>query len=120
MENWKVEIKRLDKIRVDLNLNWNQLEKLTSLNRGKIQRFFESEKNPSMKVYFDLKEVLENQQEVVFENVDAAEEKPSVEVDLLDEYIKSKNQTTCDCRMSGNLFLRGKSGCKKTREEHKF
>lgn len=64
MENWKTEIKRLDKLRESLGLNFNQLEGLTKINRGQLQRFFDMVNIPSMKFYFDVKDALESQIDV--------------------------------------------------------
>lgn len=69
LENWQIELKRLDKIRLELGLNWNKMESLTGINRGQLQRFFEFKNCPSMKLYFDVKDALESQMEVFIEEV---------------------------------------------------
>jgi hypothetical protein len=148
MEHWKEEIKRLDKIRLDLGLNWNRMEKLTGVNRGQIKKMFEFTNIPSMELYFDVKIALENEFEVVFSEVQIDKPKSSIvaitsktvvanvsvkketaskivavqknqkEIPKYEE--KYQFQNNCDCHLVGSLFIRGKSGCKKTREEHKF
>lgn len=114
MENWKTEIKRLDVIREKLGLNWNQMEKLTGVNRQKIQRMFQLVNEPSLGFYLLMKTTLENQIKVVGKEKKESANKPIVESNL------PKEEKLCDCRMDGTLFLRGKSGCKKTKDEHKF
>ncbi len=105
MENWQIEIKRLDKIRLELGLNWNQLEKITNIDRGQLQRFFEFINIPSMKFYFDVKAALENEFEVKFKDLVSNLELATIE---------------CDCKLEGGLFKRGKIKCKKSKAEHKF
>ena len=65
MENWKVEIKRLETIREKLGLNWNQLEKLSEQNRQKIANMFKMVNEPSLGFYLTIKTTLENQIKVV-------------------------------------------------------
>lgn len=119
MENWKKEIKRLDAIRLKLGLNNNQIAVLTGIGRGNIGNFFSMSHEPKLGFYLKVKSVLENEIEV--------NKKPKKEVHRdggvsVSEAIKEKAEPTndCDCYMSGNIFLRGKSGCKKTKDEHKF
>ena len=61
-----------------------------------------------------MKTTLENQIKVVGKEKKDAATKPILEYDL------PKEEVSCDCRMDGMLFIRGKSGCKKTKDEHKF
>ena len=58
MENWKKEIKRLDDIRLKLGLNFNQIEVLTGINRGKVGRFFNMTNEPSLGFYLTIKKTL--------------------------------------------------------------
>lgn len=109
MENWKLEIKRLETIREKLGLNWNQLEKLSGQNRQKIANMFKMVNEPSLGFYLTIKTTLENQIKVVKEKKVVAPPK------VVSEVIES----TCECRMSGTLFIRGK-GCTKAKDEHKF
>jgi len=114
MENWKTEIKRLDIIREKLGLNWNQMEKLTGVNRQKIQRMFQLVNEPSLGFYLLMKTTLENQIKVV-----GKEKKEAVSKEVSETKLP-KEKPTCECRMDGMLFIRDKSGCKKTKDEHKF
>jgi hypothetical protein len=118
MEKWKKEIKRLNDIRLKLGLNFNQIEVLTGINRGKIGRFFNMVNEPSLGFYLDVKMCLENEIQVNTrqknESVPKMRNPPPAPI----KEVAPKND--CDCYMSGSLFLRGKSGCKKTKEEHKF
>lgn len=102
MENWKVEVKRLDVIRENLGLNFYQLEKITKISRQKISRMFQMANEPSLGFYLEIKSALENQ------------------IKVHSKKEKKVSANGCDCKMSGGLFIRGKSGCKKTKEEHKF
>ena len=104
MENWKLEIKRLEVIRERLGLNFNQLEKLSGQNRQKISNMFKMVNEPSLGFYLTIKSTLENQIKVI---------KERKEIAVLVE-------NNCDCKMDGMLFIRGKSGCKKAKDEHKF
>ena len=72
-ENWQVEINRLNKMRLDLGLNMNQVEKLTGVNRSRLKGFFEFTNIPSMKFYFDVKKALEIQFEVKFKDAEFPE-----------------------------------------------
>lgn len=105
MENWQIEIKRLDKIRLELGLNWNKLEKVTNIDRGQLKRFFEFTNVPSMKFYFDVKVALENEFEVKFKNIKPSEEFVNIE---------------CDCKVENGLLKRGKIKCTLSKAEHKF
>ena len=93
----------MNDIRLKLGLNFNQIEVLTKHHRVKISRFFNMVNEPSLGFYLDVKMCLESDFKV------NTKEKKEV---------APKND--CDCYMSGSLFLRGKSRCKKTKEEHKF
>lgn len=110
MENWKVEIKRLDAIRTKLDLNYNQLEKLSGIPRGKIGNLFRLINEPSLSFYLTIKTILENQIKVV------TKEKKEV---VPPKEVVASVKSTCDCRMSGTLFIRAK-GCTKAKDEHKF
>ena len=105
MENWQVEIKRLDKMRLELGLNWNQLEKITDIARGQLKRFFEFTNVPSMKFYFDVKNALENEFEVKFKEFEIASKTENIQ---------------CDCRLENGLLKRGKIKCALTKAEHNF
>lgn len=139
MENWQIEIKRLDKIRLELGLNWNQLEKITLIDRGQLKRFFEFANVPSMKFYFDVKVALENEFEVKFGEVEIPDDGglligqvPKMENKPLPP--KSKKGITakeaaesikeaispCDCKLESGLLKRGKIACKKSKAEHNF
>ena len=124
MDNWKVEIKRLDNIRLELGLNFNQLEKLSGSNRQKIGRMFQMVNEPSLSFYLTIKSVLENHIKVVLKekketSASAIDKKlPKVKVgDGVGNVLKT--ESPCDCRMSGTLFIRAK-GCTKSKDEHKF
>lgn len=110
MENWKLEIKRLEAIREKLGLNWNQLEKLSGQNRQKIANMFKMVNEPSLGFYLTIKTTLENQIKVV-----GKDKKEVAPAKVVEQVVES----TCECRMSGTLFIRGK-GCTKAKDEHKF
>lgn len=110
MENWKLEIKRLEVIRERLGLNFNQLEKLSGQNRQKISNMFKMVNEPSLGFYLTIKSTLENQIKVVKEKKEVVPPK---------EKSEAVAESTCECRMSGTLFIRGK-GCTKSKDEHKF
>lgn len=116
MENWKKEIKRLDVIRLKLGLNFNQIEVLTGINRGKIGRFFNMVNEPSLGFYLDVKSCLENEIKV-----DVNHKKRGVSI--IDNPVAATKEVAstndCECCMSGSLFLRS-NGCKKSKEDHKF
>ena len=125
MENWQTEIKRLDKMRLELGFNMNQVEKLTGVNRSRLKGFFEFTNIPSMKFYFDVKEVLENEFEVKFGDTEV-----HIEGGLLKGQVpKMENKPlppkakeaipTCNCKMEDNLFKRDKN-CKMKKQSHKF
>lgn len=118
MENWKKEIKRLDDMRLKLGLNFNQIEVLTGINRGKVGRFFNMINEPSLGFYLEVKTALENQIKVVVKESKSAPKDKDLAIPPKAVDVALKND--CDCYMSGNIFLRGKSGCKKTKDEHKF
>lgn len=125
MGNWKTEIKRLDVIREKLGLNWNQMEKLTGVNRQKIQRMFQLVNEPSLGFYLLMKTTLENQIKVVGKEKKEVHRDGGVSVERIKRIedlniVYPTGEASCDCRMDGTLFLRGKSGCKKTKDEHKF
>jgi transcriptional regulator with XRE-family HTH domain len=64
MEEWEIEIKRLDDIRLELGLNFNQLEKLTGSSRGKIANMFKMSNEPSLGFYLTIKNALQRCVEV--------------------------------------------------------
>jgi len=101
MKNWQTEIKRLDKIRLELELNWNKLEQITNIDRSQLKRFFDFKNVPSMKFYFNVKDALESQ----------------LKVKASEELGKSKS---CDCTFEKGLLKRGKDKCTKSKEEHNF
>lgn len=111
MENWKLEIKRLEVIRERLGLNFNQLEKLSGQNRQKISNMFKMVNEPSLGFYLTIKSTLENQIKVIKERKEIAPSEKEIAVLV---------ENNCDCKMDGMLFIRGKSGCKKAKDEHKF
>lgn len=110
MENWKVEIKRLETIREKLGLNWNQLEKLSEQNRQKIANMFKMVNEPSLGFYLTMKTTLENQIKVVTKGKKEF---------VAPKEVAATFESICDCRMSGALFIRGK-GCTKAKDKHKF
>lgn len=110
MEQWQIEIKRLDKIRLTLGLNYSKLQVLVNKDRGYLKRIFELQTVPSLSVYFELKNALENEHEVKF----AAEGENSQKKESIFENLD------CDCRLENNLLKRGKIKCKKTKAEHNF
>lgn len=103
---WQVEIKRLDKIRLDLELNFNNLELLTNINRSQLKKIFTLETNPSLKLYLDIRYALESQI-----NVKSKVVKPKKEKKIVQE---------CDCKLENGLFKRGKIKCLKSKIEHNF
>lgn len=134
-ENWKVEVKRLDAIREKLGLNFNQIQKLTGIDRAKIGGFFNMKNQPSLGFYLTVKGVLEKEIEVNTKEKKEVHRDGGVSVSEINKKEKKgsvpkminppppplkKSETTCDCKMNGMLFIRGKSGCKKTKDEHKF
>ncbi|MFO0090047.1 MAG: helix-turn-helix domain-containing protein [bacterium] len=128
MENWQVEIKRLDKMRLELGLNMNQLEKITGIDRGQLKRFFEFTNVPSMKFYFDVKVALENEFEVKFKDIEPIVKNQYNK--LCENYGVDKTQNTnsstfennsqCDCKLENGLLKRGKIKCTLSKAEHKF
>lgn len=67
-EKWEIEINRLDKLRLDLRLNFNKLEQLTGIFRGQLKRILECKTSPSLKLYLEIKDALESQIEVEFKD----------------------------------------------------
>lgn len=141
LEVWQIELNCLDKIRLELGLNWNQLEKLTGKSRNLLQKYFSFKSVPSLKVYFELKTALENEFEVKYSEVVAPEfpedrkdytltaffSKKSVKAEKgvsakeAAERIKSiVSIEGCDCKIENGLFKRGKIKCSKTKAQHKF
>lgn len=135
MENWKVEIKRLDTIREKLGLNFNQIQKLTGIDRAQVGGFFNMKNQPKMGFYLSIKDFLEKEIEVNQKEKKEVHRDGGVSVSEINKKEKKgsvpkminppppplkKSETTCDCKMDGMLFIRGKSGCKKTKDEHKF
>lgn len=135
MENWQVEIKRLDKMRLELGLNMNQLEKITDIDRGQLKRFFEFTNVPSMKFYFDVKDALEKEFEVKFADVEVHRDgsvsinltartltaQNSIKAEKVFKYLGSKlTKKDCDCKLENGLLKRGKIKCTLSKAEHKF
>lgn len=132
MENWKVEIKRLDAIREKLGLNFNQIQKLTGIDRAQVGGFFNMKNQPKMGFYLSIKDFLEKEIEVNPKEKKEVVGVVSVDKKLAKKITKNQKkaipefkenyqfQNDCDCKMDGMLFIRGKSGCKKTKDEHKF
>jgi len=144
MENWQIEMNRLNKIRLDLGLNWNKFGKLVGKNRELLKKYFEFRSIPSMKVYFDLKTALENEFEVKIGEVVVPEfpdnrndyttrtlsalnsQKDQKVIKDLEALIPPKTSTrntnydACDCKLENGLLKRGKIKCKKTKAEHNF
>lgn len=100
LEDWELEIKRLDKIRLELGLNYNKLQNIIGINRAQLQRFFEFKNNPSLKLYFSIKNALDEEYKSFLADLE-------VEID-------------CDCVLEDGLLKRGKIKCKKSKNEHKF
>lgn len=119
MEQWQLEIKRLDKIRLDLGLNWNQLEKITGKQRDLLQRYFDFKSVPGLKVYFEIKIALENEFEVRFPVEMVVINKPC-SMGMSELFLVSTDDSDCDCKLENGLLKRGKIKCKKTKEEHNF
>lgn len=123
MENWQIEMNRLNKIRLDLGLNWNKFGKLVGKNRELLKKYFEFRSIPSMKVYFDLKTALENEfdvkigEVVVPELLDDRKEKSFIPPKTS---TRNTNYDACDCKLENGLLKRGKIKCKKTKAEHNF
>lgn len=146
MENWKVEIKRLDTIREKLGLNFNQIQKLTGIDRAQVGGFFNMKNQPAMGFYLSIKDFLEKEIEVNQKEKKEVHRDGGVSVERIERIKKTKvkvgvkpkeyervptkiehvefsvgfEKPLCDCKMDGMLFIRGKSGCKKTKDEHKF
>ena len=113
MENWQLEMNRLNKMRLDLGLNWNQFGKLTGKNRELLKKYFEFRSIPSLKVYYELKTALENEFEVKF----GAEERPEFPENRIDYTMNSPktptrntNDCACDCKLENGLLKRGNAG----------
>ena len=136
METWKIEMNRLNKMRLDLGLNWNQFSKIAGKNRELLKKYFEFRSVPSMKVYFELKIALENEIEVKFGDVEMVIiQKPMgngpTEANIIfpptmttalppKTPTRNTNDNSCDCKLENGLLKRGKIKCKKTKAEHKF
>lgn len=73
MEKWQLEIKRLDKLRLDLGLNMSQMQKRTGIDRSRLKSFFEFKNIPSIKFYFEVRDFLEKEIEVKVAEVVAPE-----------------------------------------------
>ena len=124
MEPWQTEIKRLDKMRLELGLNFNKLEQLTTINRGQLKKIFNFTTVPSLKLYLEIQSALVSQMNVILnqsegdgslleENVPKMENKP-----LPPE--EKQNANECDCRLENGLLKRGKSKCKLSKAQHNF
>lgn len=131
-EKWKSEIKRLDKIRLNLGLTSGKIEKRIGINRKQLDRIFACETQPGLGIYLTIKEFLENERDVVFAEVlvegitsnnavskiETIIEKQKVIPEFKEDY---QFQNDCDCKLDENgLLRRGKIKCKKSKEEHKF
>ena len=104
LENWEKEIKRLDKIRLDLGLTLYKTELLTGVKRGQLNGYFELKNIPSLKIYLSIKSALEN----------------AIEVKSSEEASAPLKTKKCDCKLVDGLLRRGKIKCNKTKEEHNF
>ena len=124
MEPWQTEIKRLDKMRLELELNFNKLEQLTTINRGQLKKIFNFTTIPSLKLYLEIQSALVSQMNVILNqsegdgsllegNVPKMENKP-----LPPE--EKQNANECDCRLENGLLKRGKSKCKLSKIQHNF
>lgn len=112
MENWKKEIKRLNALREKQGFTFYKLEQLSGRGRGRIGGMFKMVNEPSLGLYLAIKDILEKDIEVT-----VIEKKKFSSPKQQDTSVVDSN---CDCRMDGMLFIRGKSGCKKAKDEHKF
>ena len=122
MEKWQTEINRLNKIRVDLDLNWNRLEKLTKINRAQLKKFFEFTNVPSMKFYFEVKSSLENEfmvKEIEKLETDGSLQKGNVPK-MENKPAPPTEKASCDCKLENGLLKRGKIKCTKSKAEHNF
>ena len=63
-EKWKIEIKRLDKIRLRLGISFYKLESITGISRGNLQKILDTDVVPSLERYFVIKDALESEIEV--------------------------------------------------------
>jgi hypothetical protein len=137
MEPWQTEIKRLDKMRLELGLNFNKLEQLTTINRGQLKKIFNFTTIPSLKLYLEIQSALVSEMNVVLNqtkvdgsllegNVPKMENKPLPPSDkkgisgkeFADATKKAFNE--CDCRLENGLLKRGKVKCKLSKAEHNF
>lgn len=108
MENWKKEIEKLEKIRVDLQINFNSLEKLTGVNRSQLKKMFTCLNMPGLELFLNVKNVLESQKHL----------KGAQSILAESDVIVTENKE-CDCTIDDKGILRrGKSKCKKTKSEH--
>ena len=112
LENWQIEINRLNKIRLDLGITLYKFEQITGIKRGNLQGVFELKNIPSLKRYLEIKEALENQIEV---------KDSKIEIKLIKEQKPKVKVNSCDCKLDTNgLLRRGKIKCSKPKEEHNF
>lgn len=107
MENWEKEVNKLELIRVKLNVNFNELQKITGINRSHLSKFFSCKNVPTLKMFMYVKSVLEK-----------------LETEYKDPIINNnieKCNCDCDCTIdSQGIFRRGKIKCVKSKKEHKF
>jgi len=143
MEKWKIEVKRLDEIRLKLGLSYYQIEKSTGINRSKIGRFFNCDNEPGLGFYIEVKDFLESQVEVnkkeevseirnVLKTARSTIRKIVPKVEFIDDIEQVKTpipkykedyqfQNDCECKLDDKgLLRRGKIKCTKRKEEHKF
>lgn len=113
MEEWKSEVNRLNNLRSDLGISVYALAKSIGEDNSKLYKFFKASNEPALGFYLNIKNALENAVEVSPESVLVVGSKGGV------EKVKKKLKPSCDCKMDGMLFIRGKS-CKKAKDEHKF
>lgn len=60
MEQWKKEIKALDEKRILFDLSYYRLAKMSGVNIQKLKKVLEFKMIPNLKMYFDLKTVLDS------------------------------------------------------------
>lgn len=127
MEQWQIEIKRLDKIRLTLGLNYSKLQVLVNKDRGYLKRIFELQTVPSLSVYFELKMALENEFEVKFSKIEPIPLRDISFMENAKEKVlppktptRNTNYDACDCKLENGLLKRGKIKCALTKVEHQF
>lgn len=95
MTNWESEIDKLESKRIDLGLNYNEIEKHLGIHRSMLQRFFNKNNEPKIGFYFKVRDFLESFKSPIIEVLE------------------------CDCKIVNGLLRRGKIKCNKTKSEHK-